>query len=187
MKFSKYNEEGYLDMTAYEAIRNAEAKNYIKGKQNKAAGQRFEKQIESACLYYKMEGIAHIEKNSEPFRITRNVGNGRFEGFFEKVGQPDYKGTLAPDGRAICFEAKHTTADRIKQEVVKEHQLESLELHQKLGAVCFILISLNEEVFRIPLGVWMNMKKIYGRKYLMASDIQQYKVKAKGMLYLFLS
>ena len=187
MKISKFNEEGYRDMTAYDAIRNVEARNYLKGKQNKAAGQFFEKQIEAACLYYKTEGIAHIEKNSEPFRITRNVGNGRFEGFFEKEGQPDYKGTLAPDGKAVCFEAKHTTADRIKQEVVKEHQMDSLKLHQKLGAICFVLVSIgNDGVFRVPIDVWNNMKEIYGRKYLTAADIQEYKVKNKGLVYYFL-
>ena len=174
-------------MSVYNTAKGIDVKNYIKGKQNKAAGQLFEKYIDHACLYYNMEGIAHIEKSPEPFRVTRGLGKGKFEGFFEKEGQPDYKGTLAPDGRAICFEAKHTTQDRIKQEVVKEHQLESLELHQKLGAICFILISLNDEVFRIPLGVWINMKTIYGRKYLMSKDIQQYKVKQKGQLYLFLS
>ena len=41
-------------------------------------------------------------------------------------------------------------------------------------------ISIQDEFFFIPIRIWANMKELYGRKYIRAEDIQEYKVKFNG-------
>lgn len=67
-------------------------------------------------------GIADIQKTPEPFRVTRNLGKGRFEGHFIHCAQPDYKGIMM-NGQGIIFEAKYTDHDRIMQNAVTETQV----------------------------------------------------------------
>ena len=64
------------------------------GRRSKAAGETFERWIESACQYYLDLDIAHIEKTPEPFHITGTLPQGKVAGYYEKKGQPDYKGIL---------------------------------------------------------------------------------------------
>ncbi len=77
----------------------------IIGRRSKAAGEAFERWITDACEIYLQNGWAHIEKTPEPFHITGKDKNGIVRGYYEKKGQPDYKGILC-DGSGIMFEAK---------------------------------------------------------------------------------
>ena len=89
----------------------------------------------------------------------------------EKKAQPDYKGTLS-GGRSIVFEAKHTDKDRIEQGRVNEEQEKRLNNHEKLGALCFVVVSFGyERFFRVPWAEWKRMKELYGRKYIKAEDV----------------
>lgn len=153
--------------------------NYYRGKKNKAQGDFFEQLIDKACIFYKENKIAFIEKTPEPFKVTRPLGNGKFEGFYAKEGQPDYKGVLA-GGRAVVFEAKHTSTNKILQDAVKEHQASSLDTHQDFGALCFILVSMGDGFYRVPWDHWKNLKGLYGHKYLSPEEIEKYKVRFKG-------
>lgn len=87
------------------------------GRRSKASGETFERWISNACEFYLQNGWAHIEKTPEPFHITGKDRDGTVKGYYEKKGQPDYKGILC-DGTGIMFEAKHTDSDRIRQNVV---------------------------------------------------------------------
>ena len=160
-------------------------KNYYQGKINKAQGELFEQLIDAACLHYWSNKEAQIDKTPEPFRVTRPLGNGKFEGFYQKEAQPDYKGTLK-GGRSVVFEAKHTSSDRIMQDAVKLHQAQHLESSSELGAVCFVLVSLGGGFYRVPWEDWKNLKELYGHKYLNQQEIEKYKVPYKRGIVAFL-
>ena len=111
----------------------ADLKRQMIGRRSKAAGETFERWITNACEFYLRGGWAHIEKTPEPFHITGKDGNGVVRGYYEKKGQPDYKGILC-DGSGIMFEAKHTDSDRINQNVITDTQWGSLDSYEKFGA-----------------------------------------------------
>lgn len=161
------------------------------GSRSRASGAAFEKLIEVSCEVYKNKELAYIEKTPEPMRpISRADRCGRFMAVYTATAQPDYKGTLS-GGRAVVFEAKHTDSDTMKQERVTPAQAEALSMHYNLGALCFVLISIKDRYFAIPLELWDDMKQIYGRKHITTSDVKEYEAKIianKGSVYLdFLS
>lgn len=159
----------------------------LMGSRSRAAGAAFEKLIEASCEVYKSRGIAYIEKTPEPMRpISGADRQGKFTAIYTSSAQPDYKGTLS-GGMAVVFEAKHTDSDTMKQDRVTPAQADALRTHYALGALCFVLISIKDRCFAIPWTVWDNMKKVYGRKYITASDVKEYEVKIianKGSVYL---
>lgn len=152
----------------------------MRGILSKRAGEHFEGLIEASLMSYELNGVACIEKTPEPMKPLRPPNKqGQFLACFTKAAQPDYKGTLS-GGRSVVFEAKHTDADRIKQERVTKEQSDRLELHHKLGAVAFVLVSFGlQDFYRIPWKVWRDMKSIYGRKYVTQTDIERYRVPFK--------
>lgn len=152
----------------------------LQGAINKAAGATFEGRLSVACNFYRQQEVAHIEKTPEPFRITGRDKFGRVCGFYEKKGQPDFKGVLC-DGRGIIFEAKHTSTDRIRQEVITEEQWKSLELYEVFKAYCFVMVSLNlKRFYRVPWRVWKEMKSLYGRKYMTEKELEPYELFEKA-------
>ncbi len=104
------------------------------GRRSKASGETFERWLSDACEFYLRNGWAHIEKTPEPFHITGKDRNGVVRGYYEKKGQPDYKGVLC-DGTGIMFEAKHTDSDRINQNVVTDTQWKALIFMSSSGRI----------------------------------------------------
>nr|DAU70918.1 MAG TPA: recombination protein [Caudoviricetes sp.] len=144
-----------------------------------AQGHIFEQSIERACTIYRDRNIAHIIKVPEPFRVMKKLQNGIFQGRFTARAEPDFQGTLS-SGQSIVFEAKHTMQDKMLQSVLTDVQIHSLLTHESLGAKAGVCISIQDEFFFIPIRIWANMKELYGRKYIRADDIQEYKVKFNG-------
>lgn len=159
----------------------------IQGKRNRADGLEFEGTIDEACEYYKGIGLAYIEKTPEPMKpigvLNRNMGH--FKAVFTKAAQPDYKGTMK-GGTAVVFEAKHTETDRIKQDAVTQEQWDSLDLHEAMGALCFVLVSLGLRYYRVPWAKWKTMKADCCHKYMNAADLEPYEVGAWPTLLRFL-
>lgn len=146
---------------------------------NNAQGHLFENAIEAACNTYRDTGRAEISKTPEPFRVLSKSYNGIFTGRFTAHAQPDFQGTLS-DGRSIVFEAKTTTCDRMKRDVLTKEQQEALERHMNLGAVAAVCICIEDKFFFVPWTVWRDMKEHYGRKYITANDVERYQVKFNG-------
>lgn len=160
-------------------------KQYI-GRRSKASGENFERFINRSCEYYKKLGIAIIDKTPEPFHITKNLGNGKMQGYFEKRAQPDYKGILC-DGSSIMFEAKHTDGDRILQDVVSDKQAEMLNGYATLGAKSFVMVSMGyENYYRVPWSVWSCMSDQFGHKYMAAKELEPYRIKIRDLTLLIL-
>ena len=147
----------------------------IQGKLNRAQGLKFEEIVDEACEYYKSLGLAYIEKTPEPMKVIKVLDRrlGRFAAVFAKSAQPDYKGTMA-GGRAVVFEAKHTETDRIKQDAVTEEQKEAMDLHESMGALCFVIVCLENKYHRVPWAKWKTMKEDCGHKYMNAEDMNPY-------------
>lgn len=153
---------------------------------SKLEGETFENIISNACRYYQENEIAEIEKTPEPFRVERPAENGKFFGHYEKRAQPDFKGTLK-GGRAVCFEAKHTKADKIEMRRVSDDQAARLEAHNKLGALAFVLVSFGlTRFFSIPWEVWTHIPEKFGRKYVTPRDLEAYEIKIKDGVLDFL-
>lgn len=169
------NAEGYPDPTASTALANIERQ--YRGKQSRVAGNNFEDMISASLEWYEGKGVACIEKTPEPMKpLGKPNKRGQFLACYTKAAQPDYKGTLS-GGRSVVFEAKHTDADQMKQERVTGEQADRLELHHKLGAAAFVMVSFGlMDFYRIPWEVWRDMKAIYGRKYIKAADVEPYRV-----------
>lgn len=86
-------------------------------------------------------------------------------------------------GRSIMFEAKRTSKDRITRNVLTDTQMDVLEKHSRLGALCGVCICIQDDFFFIPWNVWRDMKEMYGRQYLKPDDIEEYKVKFDGAVH----
>ena len=138
----------------------------LTGKRNKAQGEHFEARIMAACGWYETAGVADIKKTPEPMKVAKRLEGSKFVAFFAKRAQPDFKGVLK-GGRAVMFEAKHTTGDRIDYSRVSHEQLTALLSAERLGALCFILVGFDPgDVYALPLKEWVGMEHKYGRKYI---------------------
>lgn len=162
-------------------------KAHLQGKVNRAQGESFEGVIEASCLQYKIEGDAFIEKTPEPMKVIQAIDRSRgiFKAIFQKPAQPDYKGTLA-GGRAVCFEAKMTSTDRIKQDAVTREQWDALDEHEAMGALCFVLVMLGHRAYRVPWECWKTMRDLFGHKYMNEKDLEPYQVQYKNGAIRFL-
>lgn len=149
------------------------------GQRNNAQGHHFEDYISGGCRYYEDEGIAKIQKTPEPFRTLRKYRDGTATVRFTGNAEPDYIGCYE-GGDLVVFEAKRTLTDKMKQNAVTEHQWKSLDKYDELGANAGVCVSIGGDAFWINWQIWKNMKKVYGRKYIMAADIQPFKVKFNG-------
>lgn len=154
-------------------------KNYGSKKAQKN-GAFFEKLIEAACRYYKMQGMAHIEKTPEPFQIQKkDQRTGRVTGFYKKKAQPDFSGTLK-GGKSVVFEAKHTDGTNMPFSRVNAQQVADLDAHDKLGAISFIIISFGTKKFyRVPIHFWINCNQRVDKKSLNENDLKNFEFKFK--------
>lgn len=166
-----------MDINAYRKM--------VQGRVNRSQGERFEEMVNAACEIYFAAGEAKIEKTPEPMKIIRSVGGGRFVASFEKRAQPDYKGTLK-GGKAVVFDAKHTEKDRIDQAAVLPHQADSLDEHDALGAICFIVVGLKNKMYTVPWGIWKSMKQTFGHKYMDEQNLAPFEVEQSRGVHKFL-
>lgn len=146
---------------------------------NNAQGHAFEDLIKRGCTTYLMQDRAIIDKTPEPFRVMEKSRDGIFKGRFTARAQPDFQGTLA-GGRSIVFEAKYTTTDRMKRDVLTEEQRNALERHAARGAVAAVCAGIGDKFFFVPWSVWRDMKARFGRKYVTAADVEPWRVRFNG-------
>lgn len=156
------------------------AMNALRGAQNRTKGKVFEEYIEAACRHYADIRAAFIEKTPEPFRITRSIGQGKFQGHFEAQAQPDFKGTLF-GGRSICFDAKTTDTGKIPVSALTAGQVADLEKHTKLGALTGVMLCFSFRTFAfIPFYDFMDAKKLNGHKHWTEEEVEPYAVELEN-------
>ena len=115
-------------------------------KVNNAQGHFFESAIKAACTLYSDRERADVDKTPEPFRVLEKSRDGKFKGRFTARAQPDFQGTL-DGGRSIVFEAKYTTTDRLKWDVLTQEQRDTLERHARRGALAAVCGGIGNEFF----------------------------------------
>lgn len=163
-----------------------DARRQLIGRRSKAAGEAFERWLSHACEFYLRKGLAYIEKTPEPFHITSKDGNGVVRGYYEKKGQPDYKGILC-DGTGVMFEAKHTDSDRISQAVITDAQWKSLDIYEGFGARCYVMVSLGlRKFYRVPWDVWKRMKELFGHRFMTEKELEPYMLQERQCTILIL-
>lgn len=146
---------------------------------NNAQGHFFEDYIKAACALYSRQGRAEIDKTPEPFRVLEKLKDGIFKGRFTAPAQPDFQGTLA-GGRSIVFEAKYTTTDRLKFDVLTDEQQDALERHHRRGAISAVCAGIKNDFFFVPWVIWRDMKQYFGRKYVTAANLEPFRVRFNG-------
>lgn len=55
------------------------------GAVSRAQGKHFEEYIDLSLRYYEQRGEAVVEKTPEPMRPTKDLGNGKFIAYYEKL------------------------------------------------------------------------------------------------------
>lgn len=166
----------------------SKAQKSLIGKISREKGQFFENMIIDSARFYENRGISVIDKTPEPMKIlgVSDRSRGRFIACFEKKAQPDFKGILI-DSTMILFDAKHTDSDRIQRSVVTPEQEECFERYMKLGAMCFLVVSIGfEDYYRVPWIVFRDMKKIYGHAYMKGEELKPYHIKYSNGILRFL-
>ena len=155
---------------------------------NNSQGRILEDMIMGAARMYEQEGRLVLHKESEPFRVVKNLdrARGRAEVQFTAKAQPDFIGCLK-GGRLIAFEAKYTQKDHIKQVAVTPTQAAILERYHKAGAAAFVCCGIGTgwelSYFMVPWKAWRDMKERYGHKYATADELASYEVKADMVIH----
>ena len=160
----------------------------VRGRASKANGEFFESMILDASHFYETKNIAVIHKTPEPMHILKPCDRkkGTFIACFAKQAQPDFKGILA-DSSMVLFDAKHTDAGKITRAAVTEEQESCFERYMRMGAKCFVVISLGfEHYFRVPWNVFRDMKELFGHKYMNLEELSPYEIKHEGGVLRFL-
>ena len=152
-------------------------KRQIAGARARIAGEIFENQIEGSLRWHIDRGLLKANKTPEPMKpLGKPNARGQFLACYTKKAQVDFCGTMY-GGRSVRFEAKQTDSDRFEHKRLTDEQMDDLRDHQKLGALCFVLLCFGfDRFYRVPWQVWENMKEIYGRKYVTERDVQQFRI-----------
>ena len=153
----------------------------LAGRISHGIGANFEEYITNICKMYEAKKLAKIEKTPEPMKILKHLEDGRFETVFTKAAQPDFKGTIK-GGKTVVFDAKYTESDRIRYQVLSEHQRENLLEYKELGAIAFILVGFEDGLmYRIDIETWTGMKENMGRMYIKEEELKEMSLEVKNV------
>ena len=85
------------------------------------------------------------------------------------------------------FEAKHTDSDRINQAVITDMQWKSLDIYEKFGAHCYVMVSLGlMKFYRVPWDIWKRMKELLGHKFMTEQELEPYRLLERQCIILIL-
>ena len=115
-------------------------------------GRALEELIEHSNAQYRNRGFATVHKVPTAWVPIRD-GSGRIvTAKVEEKASPDFLGVYR--GRAIAFDAKHTSAHRIRWDRVEDHQAEFLGNWAAAGGIAFVLVEFGEIACVVPWGQW---------------------------------
>ena len=81
---------------------------------------------------------------------------------------------------AYPFEAKYTTTDAMKRDVLTETQMETLERHHRCGALAAVCVGIQDRFFFVPWPVWRDMKEAFGHMSVSAAELEDFRVRFTG-------
>ena len=131
-----------------------EYKRMTRGQRSREAGEMFEEIIASSLDWHEARGILKADKTPEPMKpLQKPNKKGQFLACYTKKAQVDFCGTMQ-GGRAVRFEAKQTDTDRFERSRLTDKQMDDLREHEKLGALCFVLLCFGvQNFYRVPWNV----------------------------------
>jgi penicillin-binding protein-related factor A (putative recombinase) len=100
-----------------------------------------------------------------------------FAGFFEAMGEPDFKGVLK-GGQMVSFDAKHSTQERFQfKALLKTHQTESMTLDVRLGALCFYLVRHGRSDYLLPVNsIGEHPAALFGKASCKWADLEAWRI-----------
>ncbi len=107
----------------------------------------------------------------------------------ESKAEPDYGGAIAPNGRAIFYDAKSTQRDRLDFDNLHPHQIYFLECMAATGAIAGFLVefSRHQKVYFLPIQLLQRYRTLTHHKSVPFRFFAQYLVavaRGKGLLLL---
>jgi penicillin-binding protein-related factor A (putative recombinase) len=86
----------------------------------------------------------------------------------ESKAEPDYGGVMAPEGRAIFYDAKTTKRNLLDFDNLHAHQITFLERAARFGAVAGFLVEFSAcaEVYFLPIHIVIRWREEVARKSL---------------------
>ncbi|HKQ75244.1 MAG TPA: Holliday junction resolvase RecU [Blastocatellia bacterium] len=86
----------------------------------------------------------------------------------ESKAEPDYGGVIAPEGRAIFYDAKTTRRNLLDFDNLHAHQITFLERAARFGAVAGFLVEFSNhaEVYFLPIQIVVRWREEVARKSL---------------------
>lgn len=111
------------------------------GKENVDQGRDLETTLKEQCELLRARGRCDVTKKSNPLRILRPLGDGKFVCVKTSAETVDFNGTLA-GGRAIYFEAK-STVNRVRFpfSMLRDEQIDFMRRHAELGGLTFVYVA----------------------------------------------
>jgi len=84
----------------------------------------------------------------------------------ESKAEPDYGGVIAPEGRAIFYDAKTTQRDLLDFDNLHAHQISFLERASRFGAVAGFLVEFSkyDEIYFLPIQLVIRWRDESKRK-----------------------
>lgn len=130
-------------------------------------GKSLENKITKTNFKYLKKNLACIQFLDTPVTITN-------KGAFLTSSTVDFIGCVAPTGRGIAFDAKHTlNANSFPLSNIKDHQILFLDLWEKSGGLSYFIIQFSknqgeDHAFLTPFSFikeyWDKAKKENGKK-----------------------
>ncbi len=98
----------------------------------------------------------------------------------ESKAEPDYGGALAPDGRAIFYDAKTTRRELLDFDNLHAHQIEFLDRVAKVGAVAGFLVEFNahKKIYFLPIQIVVMWRDQATRKSIPYNFFVEYLIPA---------
>lgn len=121
-------------------------------------GKNLELNIEQANAFYKLQGVAEVQKKPTPMKIIGTLKTpGMFKTVFEKKSTVDFEGVIG-GGISVQFDAKETKTNTMPlhmEDKLHTHQREYLGRCHRLGAICFLVVEFTslKESYVVPWPV----------------------------------
>ena len=123
-------------------------------------GDLLEDLIDISNDYYRINGIARVDKIATPIKVVKQNSRGQvILGFFEKRSTVDYIGLC--QGIPLCFDAKETSQLSFPLDNFHDHQIDYMKDYRKQGGISFFIVYFKKKelFFLLPLEIVTDCKE----------------------------
>ena len=118
-------------------------------------GKGLESMLDQLHQVYAARGWASIDRTPQPIKRLKihpgmRLPPGAFVAVYGGDGPPDYRGSVAPSGRSVVFDAKMSAGARWPLKHLEPHQAKDLDLALRTGAYPFVLLYISGRTWVLP-------------------------------------